>query len=534
MKMKQAQRSIPLFKKGPIVGSLLGISLAVVVMIHILTVHANVSPSDIEPSFDLIASTMSQIEKNSFKSDDPKSMIYAGIHGMLRTLDPYSHFLEEDAFKFTQEQQGGSFYGIGISFDIRNGQLLVVAPIEGSPAWKLGIKPGDVIVEIEDESAAGITTANVVNKLRGKKGTPVTITVKRPGITEPLKFQIIRDRIELNSVRGGFILDGNIGYVRIGEFSSTTGEEMESILTQLKVNTLSGLILDLRFNGGGLLAAAEDVSSLFLEKDQLIVSTEGERTKTKAELRTKKTGLYSTIPLIVLVNEHSASASEIVAGAIQDHDRGIILGKPTHGKGLVGSQFPTKLGTAVQITSAQYFTPSGRFIQRPYNIPHRKSEPVTVEEITGEPERYRTDDGRIVFGGGGILPDVTVEEPALSRNMFILEDRGAFFDFAVKHGRKWEPVDLKFQISEEIFDAFVAYCESEKVPLEMENLDREKICSGLKREMFSVYISSDAGEKVRVENLLTVREALKLFPELKTILSADTSGIAEQQPTPGA
>ncbi|MBN1354943.1 S41 family peptidase [bacterium] len=514
-------------------GVILGTSVCLIMLVKILAVRAGTPPQDIESALSLVASTLNQIEKTSYRGDSVKETVYSGIHGMMRTLDPYSQFLEEDAYQFTQEQQEGSFFGIGISFDIRDGQLMVVSPIEGSPAWKLGIKPGDVIVEIEGKSAAGITTSDVVSKLRGEKGTQVNITVQRPGVTEPLRFIIMRDRIELNSVRGGFILEGNIGYVRISEFSSNTGAELVHMLNHLETENLSGLLLDLRFNGGGLLSAAEEVCSLFLKKDLLIVSTKGRRLNTKSELRVKKNGRYSDIPLIVLVNEHSASASEIVAGAIQDHDRGLVVGSPTHGKGLVGSQFATKLGTAVQLTSAQYFTPSGRFIQKPYDIPHRDRSGSRQDESPDVPEQlHQTDMGRKVYGGGGITPDVHVIESALSPNAFVLEERVVFFDFAVKHQTKWNDILVQGEISPGLLDEFLAFCSRIDIALDNEQLpeDYDYIRTALKREFFSVYLGSEQGEKIRVENLTIIREAMKLFPEMKSILTSRTDLSPEKAP----
>lgn len=443
---------------------------------------------------------------------------------MFRTLDPYTQFLDPDNFQYMRAQQQGSFYGIGISFDVRNGELLVVSPIEDSPAWKLGIRAGDVIAEIEGVSAAGITTNEVITKLRGEKGSSVEIGIRRKGEPELLHYEIIRDKITLNSVRGGFFVAPGTGYIRLTEFSSTTHQELKDKLETLKEQGMKRLILDLRFNGGGLLSAAEEVSSLFLEKGQLIVSTRGRTDGSELTIKSRRDGEYNEIPIIVLVNDSSASASEIVAGAIQDHDRGIVMGTETHGKGLVGSQFQTRLNTAAQITTAQYFTPSGRYIQRPFDIPHRHHTD-TSETVTDQShKKYATDDGRTVFGGGGITPDIIIEEPVLSNEMFRLEVERVFFDFAVSRNLEPGSITEDFQVSDPLFEAFLSYIEHEKIPLDIHKLreQSEKLRNALRREMISVYVNTDAADKVRVMELQVIRKALEIFPDIDALLNPAT------------
>ncbi|MBN1550604.1 S41 family peptidase [bacterium] len=504
-----------------LMGTVSGIVVALAILMSFYAVKAFDSTKEADESLKLLAYSMDMIQSYSYKPIDEKDLVYSGIQGMLRTLDPYSQFLDEDTFRYMQEQQAGSFYGIGISFDIRNGQLIVVAPIEDSPSWKLGIKPGDVIVEIEGQSTAGITTSEVLNRLRGEKGSTVNIKIKRLGVSEPIPFTITRDKIALNSVRDGFLLEGDTGYVRITEFSSTTGESLNNMLDDLKKKHMKRLILDLRFNGGGLLSAAEEVSALFLHKGDLIVSTRGRRPESKMEIKTKKEGPYSDLPIIIIVNEGSASSSEIVAGAIQDHDRGLIVGTPTHGKGLVGSQYTTKLSTAVQITTAQYFTPSGRFIQKPYNIPHRSSESVKSSLMTEHTDvPFLTDSGREVLSEGGITPDVIVEEPVISENLLRLESMSKFFDFAVNEGNKYKPITEDFVVTTEIYNQFIEYLKKSEIDIDFETLeqDKEYIENAIKRELFSVYISSEAGEKIKVNHLQTVQRSLELFDSMNTYL----------------
>ncbi len=510
-------------------GCILGIVISVLIFdVMMNSLHADsATATKTESALQMVAQAVDKLEKNTFAPMNSQKIIYGGIQGMFRTLDPYSQFLDEDVFSYMQAQQQGSFFGIGVSFDIKDGQLMVIAPIEDSPAWKLGIQPGDIIVEIEGESTVGITSADVLKKLRGQKGSKVNIAVKRYGHDEPIHFEIVRDKINLTSVRGGFLLDDQTGYVRLTEFSATSASELLDALYTLKSKGMKQLILDLRFNGGGLLNAADDVSSLFLKKGALIVSTKGRNPDNQMELAVKQDGTFIDLPLIVLVNESSASASEIVAGTIQDHDRGLIVGTTTHGKGLVGSQIPSRLGTAVQITSAQYFTASGRFIQKPFSIPHRKSlkGEGTMLNAEGDKSIHYTEKGRKVFGGGGITPDVIIQDSTQTPTYYMIENRRLFFDFAVQHGESLKPITPELIISDAVYDMFLAYCEEQKVPISTSEIekDKEAIKVAIKRELLNVFVNTTVGEKIRVENLNIVQEALKLFPKLSTILASDST-----------
>ncbi|MBN1878494.1 S41 family peptidase [bacterium] len=471
-----------------------------------------------------VARSLEKIENNPSVTLSSRDLVYAGINGMFRTLDPYTQFLDEDAFDYMKAQQQGSFYGIGISFDVREGELLVISPIEESPAWHLGIRAGDVIEEIDGETVAGITSNEVIKRLRGDKGSVVQIGIRRRGVPEILRYDVIRDKINLNSARGGFMISPETGYVRLTEFSSTTYPELMEKLASLSDLGMKQLILDLRFNGGGLLSAAEQISSAFLKEGQTIVSTKGRAADNEMEITCKKDGTYCNLPVIILVNDSSASASEIVAGAIQDHDRGLVIGTSTHGKGLVGSQFQTRLGTAAQITTAQYFTPSGRFIQRPFNIPHRKSSKTDLSMPDSNAPQHHTDQGRQVFERGGITPDVIVEEPIISPLMYRLELQRAFFDFAVNFANEIGSVDETFIVSDRLLNMFIEHIKTVNSGMNASDLDSEKpqLKAALCREIFAVHLNADAADKVRVMDLHAVKEALKLFPEIDSFLISQT------------
>lgn len=502
----------------------------VCIFLCLMLMQTGVLPSKADQTIDssldslrLIARALDTIENNPSSDLAGKDLVYAAIHGMFRTLDPYSQFLDEDAFDYMKAQQIGSFYGIGISFDVRNGELLVISPIEESPAWRLGIRAGDVIEEIEGETVAGITNNEVIKRLRGEKGSVVKLGIRRKGVSELLQFSVRREKIALNSARGGFLIDSETGYIRLTEFSSTTYSEMMEKLQRLKEKGMTRLILDLRYNGGGLLGSAEQISSTFLRKDQIIVSTKGRTKESKQDITCSRDGDYADLPIIILVNDSSASASEIVAGAIQDHDRGLVIGVSTHGKGLVGSQYQTRFGTAAQITTAQYFTPSGRYIQKPYKIPHRKSENDIPKEIDTNSTGRRTDYGREVFESGGITPDIVIEEPILSPIMFELESQRVFFDFAVKFADQFKQIDSNYTVSDKIVEDFLADLLSapHSYDLDQLNENKEQIRSALCREIVGVHINTDESDRLRVIELEAVQKALVLFPQIDQILSSD-------------
>src|SRR5579862_8245007 len=310
--------------------------------------------------------------------DDVKSdqLVAASIQTMLRTLDPHSNFLETKEYSSLQEKQRGSYYGLGITVQAIDGKITVVAPFEGTPAHRLGIRTGDIISKIESEDARGMTIDDAVKRLRGPKGSPVHIQITREGYDQPLEFTVIRDEIALHSVPYYFMASPTVGYVRLNDFIETTAcrpqdppncrRELETALAGLKGEGATSVILDIRDNPGGLLDQAFSVSNLFLKKGQLVVYTRGRYTRDAANYIAEKESPFSDVPLVVLVSRHSASASEIVAGAIQDHDRGIIVGETTFGKGLVQTVMPLQnvRGYALSLTTGRYYTPSGRSIQR--------------------------------------------------------------------------------------------------------------------------------------------------------------------------
>jgi carboxyl-terminal processing protease len=346
-------------------------------------VVTNVSaiPREDYESLETFTSILSIVKKNYVDEVNSKDLVTGAINGMLGSLDPHSAFLTPDLYKDLQMDTQGRFGGLGIEITVRNGVLTVVSPIEDTPAYKAGVKSGDQIIKIEDEYTKDMTLVDAVKKMRGNKGTKITISVKREGIAELLNFNLVRDIIRVQSVRSR-VLEEGYGYIRLAQFQERTDRDLQNALQKLKEEKggLKGLVLDLRNNPGGLLTQAVRVSDMFLESG-LIVYTEGRLESQKQKYFAHKEGTWSNFPIIVLVNGGSASASEIVAGAMQDHKRAVILGTKSFGKGSVQTILPLDDNSALRLTTARYFTPKGRSIQATGIVPDIVIEnPVIVPE----------------------------------------------------------------------------------------------------------------------------------------------------------
>jgi len=314
------------------------------------------------PDLEIFTEVLRQIQDNYVEPQDPKKLIYGAIKGMVQSLDPHSSFMTKDEYRELMLETKGSFTGIGIEITIKDDVLTVVSPIEGTPAYKAGLKAGDKIIRIEDKSTKGMTLMDAVKRIRGPKGTKIKLTIMREGEKKPLVFSITRDVIPLKSVRAMLLAPG-IGYVRISTFQSKTANDLDAAVSKLeKEGPLKGLILDLRNNPGGLLSQAIEVSDYFLDSG-VIVTTKGRKHSQDIVAKAHRNSESRNYPIIVLVNGGSASAAEIVAGALQDNKRAVILGTRTFGKGSVQTILPLSDGSALRLTTARYYTPSGRSIQ---------------------------------------------------------------------------------------------------------------------------------------------------------------------------
>ena len=319
---------------------------------------------DIKKDLEIFLSALETVKENYYKDTDDKDLMYGALKGMCSSLDPHSQFMDQDVYKEMKVETEGEFGGLGIEITMRDQFLTIVAPIEDTPAYEVGLQAGDRIVEIEGEPTKDLTLAEAVRKLRGRPGTTVSITVMRPGTPKMLHFTITRRKIRIKSIKDAKIITDGIGYVRLTQFNEHTGKELEKALRELEKKGLKALILDLRNDPGGLLQVAIEVADKFIPGDRLIVYTKGRLKEQNIEFRSHAKATHPHFPLVVLVNKGSASGSEIVAGAIQDWKRGIILGSKTFGKGSVQSVLPLSDGSALRLTTAKYFTPKGRCIDK--------------------------------------------------------------------------------------------------------------------------------------------------------------------------
>ncbi|MBR6310174.1 MAG: S41 family peptidase [Paludibacteraceae bacterium] len=365
---------------------------------------------------------MTLIQNNYYENVDMDSIVEDVIPEILAQLDPHSAYIPAKDLQMVNDDLEGSFYGIGVQFNIQNDTVMIVAVINGGPCEKLGILPGDRIVEVNDSSFVGknITNETVLKKLRGKLNTHVKVGIKRNGVKDILKYDIVRDEIPVNSVDVSYMITPEIGYIKVSKFGATTYNEFLTALTSLKKKGCNKYIIDLRSNPGGYLEAATAMVNEFLPKNQLIVYTEGKAFRRQNEVA-DGTGTCQNAQIAVLIDEWSASASEIFAGAIQDNDRGIIIGRRSFGKGLVQNQINFPDSSAVRLTIARYFTPSGRCIQKPFERGNAEDyeNDIMNRYLHGEFDQadsikqndslqYKTIGGRTVYGGGGIMPDIFV------------------------------------------------------------------------------------------------------------------------------
>ncbi|MEO7918441.1 MAG: S41 family peptidase, partial [Thermoanaerobaculia bacterium] len=463
-------------------------------------------------------------------------LVYSSIQGMLSTLDPHTTFLEPEEYGAMQEKQRGSFYGLGIIISKRNGAITVITPVEGSPAERLGIRAGDVIDQVEGQPIGDLPVDAVVKKLKGPKGTKVRITLIRPGLGEPLLMTVTRAEIPTNSVSYSFMLEPGTGYIRLKDFTHTSAPEFAEAWEKLEKLGMKQLVFDLRGNPGGLLDQAINVSDFFLSKNDKIVMTRGRASSSEQSFAAPGRNTKSRIPVVVLVNKGSASASEIVAGAIQDHDRGLIVGQTSWGKGLVQSVFTLTDGAGLALTSAKYYTPSGRCIQRDY---HEVLEYLTPEDedVEGEEsgsaqdaastqkkEIFHTTSGRTVYGGGGITPDVFVKAEPLSRFAATLYARGVFFEFAVDYRTRHANVPRDLKVTDGLKDEFFRFVDSRPTPYDTKakvayeaEKDPSLIDRALREELATAVYGRESGYRVGLEGDVQLRKALTLFPDAQKL-----------------
>ena len=420
------------------------------------------------------------VNRDYVDSIDPEDLVRAGIEGMMKTLDPFSTLQDVKAHDRLMEMTEGKYQGLGMSIAEMNKVITVVSPIEGTPAYRMGIKAGDQIIQIDDKPTGGMTTEDASKLMRGERGTSVTLKIKREGVSELLEYKIERAIIELKNVPYYGVMDGGIGYVRLSKFSKDSGKELKDAINELKSKNIKGLILDLRSNGGGLLDEAVETANLFLDQGQLIVYTQG-RSEEKREFLAREFPVYKEGPLVVLVNEGTASGSEIVTGAVQDWDRGVIIGNTTFGKGLVQQVINRNLPPEyfLKLTVAKYYVPSGRCIQKPEMVNKgSSSEEGSDSLVVSKKEIFHTKGGREVYGGGGIAPDVEIEREKYKPIEYNLERQSLFFDFAVSHIAKHPDIPKSFEVDDQTIAEFKQFLKEKNftyksaLELDLDNLKK--------------------------------------------------------------
>ncbi len=420
------------------------------------------------------------------------------IKETLKNLDPHSYFIDVKELKRVNEELQGNFDGIGVEFSIVKDTITVVTPIAGGPSEALGIRSGDKVISIEDTIVAGvgITNRDVMAKLRGKKGTKVRVGVQRKGISDLIDYTITRDKIPLFSVDAGYMMDEDVGYIKINRFSATTYNEFNDALIRLLEGGMQDLILDLRQNPGGYLTAATTIADDFLGGSKLLVYTEG-RNYLRKEYKSRRRGLFEEGKLVVLIDQGSASASEILAGAVQDWDRGTIIGRRSFGKGLVQEQYNLRDGSAMRLTVARYYTPLGRCIQKPYEEGVEDYQKEIYERIdqgelyvedsikVADSIQYITPAGKVLYGGGGIMPDHFIPLDTTNISSFLSRARSYISPFAYNlYGENqakydqmkddFESYKRNYQISDQIYDQFRDYIEEQDLKLKDSATEDEK------------------------------------------------------------
>ena len=485
-----------------------------------LTTSSGGSDGDVRDNLRNFGDVYRVVQENYAEPVNPDKAIYNGaIPGMLRVLDPHSNFFDPKSYAALREEQRGKYYGVGMQVGPRNNKVIVIAPFAGAPAYRVGIRPGDVIIAVDGKQTDNMSTSDVAELLKGPKGTSVKITVLREGSDKPLDFTVIRDEIPRYSVDVHFLIRPGVGYIHVSGFQETTEKEVREALDEF--GDIHGLILDLRQNPGGLLSEGVGVADQFLKKGQVIVSHHGRASAEKVYKATHGNG-GKDYPIVVLVNRGTASAAEIVAGAIQDHDRGLIVGETTFGKGLVQTVYPLSENTGLALTTAKYYTPSGRLIQRDYNgvslYDYYYNDRENADAAVGNHEVKMTDSGRPVYGGGGISPDVKIPNEKSNRFQDTLLEKYAFFNFA-KHYVINHQVNKQFEVDEAVMQEFRKFLDEQKIQFTEADLAQASdwIKSNIKAELFINEFGQQEGMRVHAESDPEVQKALELLPQAKVL-----------------
>ena len=502
---------------------------------------ALVAQDQIPEQYKVFTAALGEIETNFVGDVESDRLVYGAIAGMLQTLDPHSNFMDPRSYAQMRERQEGRYYGLGISIQVVDGAIKVFSIFEGSPAAQQGLRRGDVIAKIEGQDTKGWTSEQAVRQLRGPRGTPVQISIARIGLEELVDLEVVRDEIHIPTVRAAFMLDATTGYIRMSDFGENSDDEMKSALGALRDEGMRRFVLDLRNNPGGALDQAIRISNRFLPRGDLIVYTRGRVPNSDQDYRATRQSDYLDLPMITLVNRNSASASEIVSGALQDHDRSLIVGETTFGKALVQSVYRVSEGAGVAVTTARYYTPSGRLIQRPWDGSFDEYLTYTLREQDAakahKPEDLKfTDGGRRVYSGGGVEPDRRFDGPTegfnpsrFGRTLFA---RNLFDTFAQRFTRAGDrritagstgplrELTEDFQVTDAMVAEFKAHVQESRMRIDEAAWQQDQ---QFIRAMIRFEIDVDLfGVEVARKNLSRqdpqLQYALTLFPEAEALM----------------
>jgi carboxyl-terminal processing protease len=450
---------------------------------------------EVQQQYRIFTSALDAISKEYVDDLPPDRLVYGAIDGMLKQLDPHSSFFDPRSYRQLRERQQGSYYGLGISIQVIDGDITVMSIFEGSPAYKKGLRRNDVIARINGDEAKGWSADDAVAKLKGPKGTTVNISLRRRGYDGLIDLEIERDAVNMKTVRGAFMIDKDTGYLKLGDFSETSNEEVGEALKALNAKGMKRLMLDLRDNPGGPLDQAIRISNRFLPKGELIAYTKGRTPNSNEEYRATEDSDYTHQPIVVLVNRSSASASEIVSGALQDHDRGLIVGETTFGKALVQSVYTIKGGAGLALTTGRYYTPSGRMIQRPWDGAFDEYLTYSLRDQSAErphdsAELRYTDAKRKVYGGGGIEPDKFLAGPIegfnptrFGRSIWARQKFAAFADQFVAEGdtrmsaanKNQKRIAKGFTVTDAMLADFKALLKEGKITIDEESFAKDDV-----------------------------------------------------------
>ena len=519
----------------------LAVAMAVSLLLGFGLARGLQATDDLRSQLDLFSQVLYLVQNNYVDVPDNEKLIKGAIDGMLKTLDQHTVYVPEQRAQRMDEDFQGEYSGIGIQFEIRDGAIVVISPLEGTPAYRLGITAGDRITEVDDKPLPkNITNDDVFKLLRGPTGTLVKVTIDRQDVPDPLKFSIERAKIPIESIPYAYMIKPGVGYVRIIRFSQTTGEELEKALATLRGQGMKSLLLDLRSNSGGLLSQAVDVLDQLVPGNKLLVYTRGRIPSSNADYRRSESKKFLEGPVVVLIDHGSASASEIVSGAIQDLDRGLVVGTNSFGKGLVQNQLRLSNGSKLLLTIAKYYTPSGRLIQRDYTKYSDRAEyqeeaykvDVPSDSVLATLPKFKTAGGRNVYGGGGIYPDVILkDDPNLTQTEANLISNRVFWEFATHYVHqhkdvKWSPEALSsknFQLTEPDWTQLRDIVKARKVavPDSVWLNDKPFMVRQIRAEMASNTLGQLDRYKVLIEDDTQLNQSLELFPRASKLMSGN-------------